>query len=214
MHAWEMMMSLSIGILGGVVSGVIVSRIFGIVNDMNDQLRWFEESMNRLLNIHGMLMGIKAVMEFTYDSEIKKEMEIKQKGYKDEHEYYNVHKDTRWIDADVLLINLLKECQKWSDTLKNRINDTTATNEQKIRHLYQLICKIINDISQLKNTTFESIQKVDAAIANVEKEYEDYKKQLGKMYLKNIFKDKIVIVLILVVVSLIAITIVLFVNNI
>lgn len=214
MHAWEIMMSLSIGILGGIVSSVIVSRIFDIVNSINEQLRGFEENLNRLLNIRGMITGIKQVMEFTYDSETKKEMEIKQKGYRSESEYYQAHKEARWIDADVLIMNLLRECQKRGNELLKSISETLATEEQKIQELYRDIHKIINSISQIKNVTFKNLQQVDADILRVEKEFGEYKKQIRKLYWKNIFTDKVVILISLLVVIFLATTIIMFVNNI
>ena len=213
MHVWEIMLSLSIGILGGIVSSVIVSRVFNIITVINDQLRDFEESLNRLLNIRGMLTGVKQVMEFTYDSELKKEKEIKQKGYASESEYYLAHKETRWIDADVLIMNLLNKCKKWGEELDEKIREILV-GENEISFFYRRIHQLFFEILEIKDATFESLQHVDSEILKIEVENNDYKKGLRKLYLKKIITDRMLLAISIFVICLIVITVVLFTNNI
>jgi len=213
MHVWEIMLSLSIGILGGIVSSVIVSRVFNIITVINDQLRDFEESLNKLLNIRGMLTGVKQVMEFTYDSELKKEKEIKQKGYESENEYYLAHNETRWIDADVLIMNLLNKCKKWGKELDEKIREVLV-GENEIHFFYRRIHQVVFEILGIKDATFESLQHVDSEILKIEVEYNDYKKRLRKLYLKKIITDRMFLAISIVVICLIVITVVLFTNNI
>ncbi len=212
-HIWEIMLSLSVGILGGIVSGVIVSRVFNIITMINDQLREFEENYNRLWNIRGMLIGIKQVMEFTYDSEIKKEEEIKQKGYKSESEYYLAHKEARWIDADALIQNLLNECKKWGSEYDKKITEMFGV-ESDIQQIYKEMHQVIFKILNIKEATFDCLQQVDAEILRIKARYDDYKKRRRKVYLRKIFCDRLLIAITIVVIILFIVTVVLFANNI
>ena len=213
MSVWEILLSLSIGILGGIVSGVIVSRVFSIITMIYDQLRDFDKSINKLLSIHGMLTGIKQVTEFTYDSELKKEREMHEKGYKSESEYYSDHKEARWIDADVLIMNLLNECKKFCDELNKNMSEILV-GENDIQLFYRKIHQILSDILDIKEASFDNLRQIESEMGRINAEYDDYKKRLRKVYFRKIITDKLFIVISIVVICSFVITAILFTKHI
>ena len=103
--------NLILGISGGIISGIIVSRIFLIQGDFQNQINSFELLLRKLGYTSGMLFGIRTVQEFSYDSDIKMHNEMKKEGISTEEEYYKAHIDVNWISKDRLVSDLLKECK-------------------------------------------------------------------------------------------------------
>ena len=214
MHLWEIMISLGVGILGGIISSIIVTRVFSVIGSVDNQIQSFEKNFNKLMRIRGMLCGIRYVMEFAYDSELRKEKEMKQKGFKSEPEYYSAHKDIRWIDADVLVKNLLNECKKWSQELSTSIAETTHATEIEIEQFYKDTQAVLLSISGIKEATFDLLEQIDLQIKHIEEGYEGYKKSIKRVYFKNIISDKIVLAICCTFILIVVATIFLFLNNI
>lgn len=112
MSIFEMLWNLILGISGGIISSIIVSRIFLIQGDFQNQLNSFELLLRKLGYTSGMLFGIRTVQEFSYDSDIEMHKEMEKEGLSTEDEYYKAHSDRDWISKDKLIKNILNECKK------------------------------------------------------------------------------------------------------
>ena len=123
MSVFQLFWNLILGISGGIISGIIVSRIFLIQGDFQNQINSFDLLLRKLGYTSGMLFGIRTVQEFSYDSDIKMHNEMKKEGISTEEEYYKAHIDVNWISKDRLVSDLLKECQKMNTSLKDELMD-------------------------------------------------------------------------------------------
>lgn len=97
-----------LGICGGIISSIIVSRVFMIQTDFQNQLQVVEQAIRRLSLISGYISAVKAVFEVSYDEDIKMEKE----GFKCEMAYIAAHSDKEWISKSALLELLLNEVKK------------------------------------------------------------------------------------------------------
>ena len=88
MSVFQLFWNLILGISGGIISGIIVSRIFLIQGDFQNQINSFDLLLRKLGYTSGM---IRTVQEFSYDSDIKMHNEMKKEGISTEEEYYKAH---------------------------------------------------------------------------------------------------------------------------
>ena len=144
MSVFQLFWNLILGISGGIISGIIVSRIFLIQGDFQNQINSFDLLLRKLGYTSGMLFGIRTVQEFSYDSDIKMHNEMKKEGISTEEEYYKAHIDVNWISKDRLVSDLLKECKKMNTSLKDELMDlhinefwfTKAANFRQVSHKF------------------------------------------------------------------------------
>ena len=66
MSVFQLFWNLILGISGGIISGIIVSRIFLIQGDFQNQINSFDLLLRKLGYTSGMLLGIRTVQEFSY----------------------------------------------------------------------------------------------------------------------------------------------------
>lgn len=93
MTIFEILFNFLVGILGGIISSIIVSRVFFIQGEFQQQLRFVEQIVRKLGMLSGYFLAVKAVFEVDYDGELEMKQEMQQKGYKTEEEYYAAHKE-------------------------------------------------------------------------------------------------------------------------
>ena len=79
---FNILFNLSLGIIGGIISSIIVSRIFMIQGNYHEQINSFNLLIRKLGYIDGIFWGIRAVLEVSYDTDEKIKNEMIQKGYK------------------------------------------------------------------------------------------------------------------------------------
>ena len=138
MSVFQLFWNLILGISGGIISGIIVSRIFLIQGDFQNQINSFDLLLRKLGYTSGMLFGIRTVQEFSYDSDIKMHNEMEKEGISTEEQYYKAHIDVNWISKDRLVSDLLKECKKINTSLKDELMDLHI-NESGFHHTILLI---------------------------------------------------------------------------
>ncbi|QAT49072.1 hypothetical protein EQM14_04390 [Caproiciproducens sp. NJN-50] len=194
MSLFNLFWNLSLGIVGGIVSSVVVSRVFLIQSNYKSQVTQFEKLLRKLGYIDGMFFGIKTVLEFSYDADTKMEQEMKRCGYKTEDEYYAAHKECRWISKEDLLKNLLSEIQKMANTTDKELMNNQIT-EDGLRKITNHLSDYVRDVAKLKECSFTSIHELEAKSESIQKEFENYKKDSTKLLLKMILKDKLMIIL-------------------
>ena len=159
MSVFQLFWNLILGISGGIISGIIVSRIFLIQGDFQNQINSFDLLLRKLGYTSGMLFGIRTVQEFSYDSDIKMHNEMKKEGISTEEEYYKAHIDVNWISKDRLVSDLLKECKKMNTSLKDELMDLHINESglQKILELEKQCKEILNDYDLYKNTSRKTL---------------------------------------------------------
>lgn len=192
MPLFNLLWNFSLGIIGGIVSSVIVSKVFLIQSEYKAQIAQFERLFRKLGYVDGMLSGIKTVLEFSYDSDTKMKQEMDQYGYKTEREYYVAHKEARWISEEDLLKNLLAKTQEMATTAKDDLMNTQIT-EKGLLQITNHLAKYMSEVTRLKECSFNSLRKIEVESKAVQDEFENYRKCSTKVLLKMILSNKLMI---------------------
>lgn len=213
MSIFEMLWNLILGISGGIISSIIVSRIFLIQGDFQNQLNSFELLLRKLGYTSGMLYGIRTVQEVSYDTDIEMKKEMKKEGFTNEEEYYRAHADKDWISKDRLIKDLLAECKKMNTRLKNELMNLHIS-ETGLQEILDKLNKYVSELSSSKEMSFSKLNELEKQCKDIINNYDSYKKTAGKKLLFLILKDKIMITVYILVFLLIIATITTYILNI
>ena len=210
MSIFEILWNLILGISGGIISSIIVSRIFLIQGNFQNQLSSFELLLRKLGYTNGMLFGIRTIQEFSYDSDIEMQKEMEKEGISTEEEYYKAHADRDWISKDKLIKDILTECKKMNSSLKNDLMNLHI-NEDGLQKISKKLIKYTSDLSSTKEISFSKLNDLEKQSKDILNDYDYYKKNTGKKLLILILKDKILISLYIFVILLILAAIITFI---
>ena len=194
MTTFEVLFNLLVGVLGGIISSVIVSRVFLIQEEYQQQLRFVEQIIRKLGMLFGYFQAVKAVFEVDYDGELKMQQEMRQKGYKTEEEYYAANKDKDWISKSALLNTFLVEMKKIIKSAKEEIYNARIDDKQ-LTEILTLIIEHLSEINKIKEFSFSQLHELEKKQEEITNRYEEYQRVSGKQLIKLIFKDKTMIVL-------------------
>lgn len=206
MSIFQLLGNLILGISGGIISGIIVSRIFLIQGDFQNQINSFDLLLRKLEYTSGMLLGIRTVQEFSYDSDIKIHNEMKKEGISTEEEYYKSHMDINWISKDRLVNDLLTECKKMNASLENEIMNLHIS-EFGLQKILDELNKYVSTLSSTKEMSFSKLNKLEKQCKEILDEYDLYKNTSRKKLLTLILKDKVMIVLYILMLLIIMVTV-------
>ncbi len=213
MNYFNGLWNLLIGIIGGIISSIIVSRIFLIQNDYQEQINKFETLMFKLGYTGGIFAGSKIVLEVSYDSQIDMEKEMKKEGFKTEEEYYFAHKEKDWISKEKLLNDLIKNIKKVAEQMENEMMNISIS-EKGLFEISKMLNDSIRKMLNVKECTFSTIREIEKVNSEINDKYKKYKKDYKKILLKLILKDKIMICLYLFILFIVTATIITYKLNI
>lgn len=194
MTTFEVLFNLLVGVLGGIISSVIVSRVFLIQGEYQQQLRFVEQIIRKLGMLFGYFQAVKAVFEVDYDGELKMQKEMRQKGYKAEEEYYAANKDKDWISKSALLNIFLVEMKEITKVAKEEIYNARIVDKQ-LTEILTLIMEHLSEIDRTKEFSFSQLHELEKKQEEIANRYEVYRRASGKQLTKLILKDKTMIVL-------------------
>lgn len=183
-----------LGIFGGVISSVVVSRIFLIQSEYQSQLRFVSQNIRRLSIVDGYLHAVRAIFEVSYDTDIKIQKEMEQRGYKTEDEYYAAHRDKSWISKNDVLNIFLSEIKQTATLIKNDIIGISV-DDQYLQAILSNISRYISSITTLNELTFSKVNELDHQFRTISSDYENYKQLSTKQLLVLALKDNLMIVL-------------------
>lgn len=202
---FDVLWTILLGIVGGIISSVIVSRVFMIQGEYQQQVKFVESIIRKLGMIAGYLSACRSVFECSYDQDVLIENEMKEKGYKDEMEYYSAHKDKDWISVKDLLKTFKNEVLKTIESAKKEILNSDI-QDKELNILLRDINEHLHDISSAKEFNFSTINQFEKSQKEILKKFDNFKHISGKQLIKLILKDKLMIVLYILVGLLIAFT--------
>lgn len=202
---FDVLWTILLGIVGGIISSVIVSRVFMIQGEYQQQVKFVERIIGKLGIISGYLMACRGVFECSYDQDVLIENEMKEKGYKDEMEYYSAHKDKDWISVKDLLKTFKNEVSKTVESAKKEILNSDI-QDRELNILLRDINEHLHDISSAKEFNFSTINQFEKSQKEILNKFDNCKRISGKQLIKLILKDKLMIVLYILVGLLIAFT--------
>lgn len=207
MTIFEVLLNFLVGILGGIISSVIVSRVFFIQGEFQQQLRFVEQIVRKLGMLSGYFLAVKAVFEVDYDGELEMKQEMQQKGYKTEEEYYAAHKEKNWISKSALLNAFLVEIKKIIGEAKEEIRNARIDDKQ-LTEILTSIMEHLSEMNKIKEFSFLQLHNFEKKQDEIVNQYETYRKVSGKQLTKLILKDRTMIVLYVLVGIIIVCTIV------
>jgi len=194
MTTFDVLFNLLVGVLGGIISSVIVSRVFFIQGEHQQQLRFVEHIIRKLGMLSGYFQAVKAVFEVDYDGELKMHQEMRQKGYKTEEEYYAANKDKDWISKSALLNTFLLEMKKITKAAEEEIYNSRIVDKQ-LTEILTHIMEHLSEIDRIKEFSFSQLHELEKKQEDITNRYEAYRRVSGKQLTKLILKDKTMIVL-------------------
>lgn len=191
---FEVLWTILLGIIGGIISSIIVSRVFMIQGEYRQQIKAVENIIGKLGLIAGYLEACRAVFELSYDENLRKKKEMQEKGYKSEMEYYYAHKDKDWISVSETLKVFKSHLLKSVEMIREEILDLNI-EEKDLAKLIGNIMNYTNDISPAKELDFSTINQLKKKQNEILNEFESCKQFSGKQLFRLILKDKVMIIL-------------------
>lgn len=191
---FDILWTILLGIIGGIISSVIVSRVFMIQGEYQQQVKFVESIIRKLGMIAGYLSACRAVFEVSYDQDIRIENEMKEKGYKCEMEYYAANRDKDWISTSGILQTFKSHLLKTAEAANEEILNSNIT-DNKLNGLLGDIREYLHNIESIKDLNFSVINELRKKEQKLLDEFENCKRVSGKQLIKLVLKDKLMIVL-------------------
>lgn len=183
-----------LGVIGGIVSSMIVSRVFFIHNEYQTQIKFIDGIIRKVGYLTAFLQSAKAIFEVSYDQDIAIKQEMKEKGYKCEMEYYAAHADKDWISKDDVLMAFHKEIGKTAKSIKDDISKSYIEDTQ-LNDLMKEIMHFINEVSAIKEFTFSQINMFMKREQNIIDKYDACLNVSSKKMFGMVVSDKVMIAL-------------------
>ena len=178
---FDILWNIMLGVTGGIISSVIVSRVFLIQGDNQKQLELLETNINKISYIHGELSVIKKVAEIIHDQEI--DMRNRAEPY------------AGASDAEIL------SSQRMMDDLQSEILglDHIFLVNQEAMVVIKSCLDYVQKIQAMKNCSFAVFDELDKLWNNANKQFENYAISNKKRLLRQIATDRIMLVLYIIV---------------
>ena len=191
---FDFLWTILLGIIGGIISSVIVSRVFMIQGEYQQQVKFIEHIIRKLGMIAGYLSACRAVFEVSYDQDIRIENEIREKGYKCEMDYYAANRDNDWISTSEILKTFKSYLLKTAETANEEILNANITDKE-LNRLLGDIREYLHNIESVKELNFSTINQFRKKEQKLLDEFENCKRVSGKQLVTLVLKDKVMIVL-------------------
>jgi len=196
-----------LGIIGGIISSLIVSKVFLLQSKYQEQFSFVAHIVRKMNYISAFLQSAKAVFKVSYDEDLRMEREMQEKGYKTEMEYYYAHKDKNWIKKSDVLDLIRKEISKTAKEIKSDVA-ATPIDDPKLIKLLKDIMGYAHEVSTVEELSFSCIDDFEKKEHELLERYDNCVHMSGRTLCKLILKDKLMIILSVLIVILVACTII------
>ena len=183
-----------LGVIGGVFSSMIVSRVFLIQSEYQEQIKFVDRIARKISFITAFLQAAKSVFEVSYDEDIRMEREMKEKGYQTDMEYYAAHKDKKWISTSDLLESFRKEIAKTADSINSEMTGNPVEDAQ-LNALLMDMMTYAHEVSSTKEFSFSNIGSFLKKEQTLMERYDNCIHMSRKALLKLILKDRVMVTL-------------------
>ena len=207
---FDTLWTILLGVIGGMVSSMIVSRVFFIHNEYHTQNKFTDEIIRKVGFILAFLQSLKAMLELSYDQDIEIKREMKEKRYKCEMDYYVAHADKDWVSKDDVLMLFHKEIDKAAKSISDDLSKCHIEDSQ-LNELIRDIGHFVREVSAIKEYTFSQINMFMKKGNNIIEKYDACLNMSGKRLFKMVESDKTMIALFIAIALLVAGTIASFV---
>ena len=191
-----------IGIFSGVISSIIVSKVFLIYGDNQKQLEILETNINKIDFIHGELSIMKKVTEGFHDQEI--DMRSRANPYEGASDEEILSSQEMTDDLQKRILAMLK---KDIDKINVELNHIFCVN-QEARVVINSYSDYIRGFKKMKVCTFAAYNEIDELWNRADRQFEKYARSNKKRLIKQIMTDPFLIVLCIFVLLIIVITVI------
>ena len=193
-------MNLLIGIIGGIYSGVLVSRVYSIKEYLDHEISILNRFLYYLGYVAAFFFSIETVLKQISDS--SKEIE---KNISKDSEYLKTHKI---IDADKLM-NELKI------NILDKVVDKIAgdMDEMRLSHkdFYTIEVELKDTLKKykgIKQFKFQNVDECKKDLSKLRKKIEKCVASKRKIFIKLMVKDRILVFMLITLIAIIALAIV------
>lgn len=195
---FNLLSTILLGVAGGIISSIIVSRVFWIMSELKEAQDILETEYGKLCFLHGSVNVIKALIEDNYDQITK--------SYNSDDEI-PTHPYSQ--DAMRPIIDGIK-----NDAGKEWINLVNLnTKEKEVTDIIDIFISYLDKLKDINIPTFEFITGAETLFDDCRNRVDCYKRQNGKRFVKRLLSDKIMIVLYVIVLLILTATILTAVYN-
>lgn len=177
------LLNLLIGIIGGIFSSIIVSRIFLIRQEFQNQLDVLRKNSYCLGSISAFFDVIEIILKNAYDTSVELEKNP---------EYITTH---NLKDSEPLIEALRKELLFKTIAEIDQFNDALIVTEPTLYKLHKDTIQFTKDLKNIKDYKFDTIDSTKKQISELNKRYNKCFKERSSKYLCLVLKDKIMIIL-------------------
>lgn len=193
------LVNLLIGIIGGIYSSIIVSRVFLLRAELEEQLNILRKKTYYFGTLTAFFDVTEMILKLQSDTSEEINEEIKQ-----DPEYLKTHDIIR--ASDVIKTMKLEMLDKTVEKICREDNPIVLKQKQfiELRNETEKIVRKYKDIKQFKFKTVDDSKK---EIKELEQKYEMCLSKRNKYLVAKIFKDKVMIVLCALLIALCALII-------
>lgn len=179
----DFLVNLVIGIVGGIYSSIIVSRIFLIREEYQEQLEILRKSYYHLGGITAFFDVIEIILKNMLDTSVEVQ---KDPDYIKTHNLKDGDSTIKALRKEILNKNIEEICA----------NETSLVlKEKELIRLQHETCKVVKNFKSIEVYKFETIDKCKQEIDSLNENFKQCFKGRTKSFLILVVKDKILIVL-------------------
>ena len=194
---FEVFWNIILGVVGSIISSVIVSRVFLLQGDNQKQLEILEANVNKISYIHGELSVLRKVVEIIHDQDVNLRQRIAP---------YEEATDEDILDSqktmDKVQCEILEMMKKDVDKTNVELGNLFLVNAEAME-VIRCCLEYVRKIQAMKNCSFASFDKLDVLYKNAKQQYETYAVSNRKRLIKQVISDPVMIVLYVIVLLII-----------
>ena len=185
MHSF--LVNLLIGIIGGIYSSVIVSRVFLLREELEEQLNilrkktYYFGTLTAFFDVTEMILKLQSDTSAEINEEIKRDAE-----YLKTHDIIHASDVIRTMKYEMLDNTVEKICHEDNPLILKQKQFIELRNETE---------KIVRKYKDIKQFKFKIVDESKKEIKELEQKYEVCLSKRNKYLFAKIFKDKVMIVL-------------------
>ena len=185
MHSF--LVNLLIGIIGGIYSSIIVSRVFLLREELEEQLNILRKKTYYFGTLTAFFDVIEMILKLQSDTSDEINEEIKR-----DPEYLNTHDIIH--ASDVIRTMKLEMLDKTVEKICHEDNPLVLKQRQFIELKNETI-KIVSKYKDIKQFKFKTVDDSKKEIKELEQKYELCLSKRNKYLFAKIFNDKVIIML-------------------
>lgn len=182
-----LLVNLLIGIAGGIYSSIIVSRVFLLREELEEELDFLRKRSYYFGFLTAVLDSIEMILKLQSDTSEQIAKEIRRDpDYLNTHDIIRVSDVIQTLKKDILDKTIEKICQE---------DNPLLLKQKQFIELKMETEKVVRKYKDIKQFTFQTIDNFRKEIQKLEKKYRACLNKRSQYLFERIIKDKAMIVL-------------------